>query len=346
MLMIPCSPPRPGGAALRGGSRGRTAAGVLLLAAGVAFAQASSLAAAPVAPSPAPLSLTSPPTNTMGLKALEDRIRVILDKVSPAVISVGGGSGVVVSEDGYALTVAHVNQRAGRDVTVVFPDGRRARAKTLGNDAGVDAGLMKIIDKGPWPHVEMGKSADLKLGQWCLALGYPVSFERGRSPPVRLGRVLQNTLTVVTTDCTIMGGDSGGPLFDLDGKVIGVNSRCNNSLAQNMHVPVDCYRSNWERFAKGEDVGNRNPRVAILGVMPDNSTTEAKIGLVVEGSGAEKAGLKAGDIVVKFDGQEVLKYSTFADLIRARKPGDKVRLEVRRGSDTLTLEATLGQSGR
>ena len=116
---------------------------------------------------------------------------------------------MVVSKEGLVLTVAHVGQRAGRSVFVIFPDGRRHRAITLGNDRGADAGMVKITDPGPWPSAEIGTSADLKPGQWCLTLGYPITFDLGRPPIVRIGRVLTTWKTEMVTDCTIMGGDSG-----------------------------------------------------------------------------------------------------------------------------------------
>ncbi len=109
----------------------------------------------------------------LDLKTLERLTKETLSKVAPAVVSVSGGSGVVVSEDGYVLTVAHVGMRPKRRITVTFPDGRRVRGRTLGNDHGVDAGLIKLDGDGPYPHVEMGHSKDLQPGEWCLAPRLP-----------------------------------------------------------------------------------------------------------------------------------------------------------------------------
>jgi len=220
----------------------------------VALAQPASRAAAP--PISQEIIL---PRNLDDLRALDARVQRVLSKISPATVGLGGGSGVVVSKDGLVLTVAHVGQKAGRDVTVIFPDGRRAKGKTLGNYRGVDAGLVKLSDKGPWPYVEMGKSTGVKPGQWCLALGYPVSFSKGMKPPVRIGRVLRQSATTVVSDCPIMGGDSGGPFFDLDGRVIGVHSRVSGSMLGNMHVTIDVYHTNWKRLMAGEDWGSAGP---------------------------------------------------------------------------------------
>ncbi len=284
---------------------------------------------------------TARPTG-LDLKSLEQQTKKALAKVLPAVVAVSGGSGVVVSEDGYVLTVAHVGMRAGRRIRVTFPDGRRFWGRTLGNDAGVDAGLLKLDGNGPFPYAKMGDSEELEIGQWCLALGYPVSFERGKAPAVRIGRVLANRGTSVVTDCTIMGGDSGGPLFDLDGNVIGVSSRCDNRLTINIHVPVHRYEQQWDRLVKGDDFNSFD---VFLGVGPDEAAENARIGEVFDGSGAAKAGLKVGDVILKFDGQELARYRDLPPLILKRKPGDEVEIEIQRGDELLKLKARLGSRG-
>jgi serine protease Do len=285
----------------------------------------------------------NPPAGLSDLKTLERQIQATVDKVSPAVVGVSGGSGVVVSQDGYVLTVAHVGARAGRDVTIVFPDGREAKGKTLGNDRGMDAGLVKITERGPWPHAEMGRSEDLKVGQWCVTLGYPISFERGKPPIVRVGRVLRNRSPMIVTDCPIMGGDSGGPLIDLQGRVIGIGSRCDNTLTMNIHVPIDRFHDHWDQLVQGKDFDSRFANVAFLGVGPDETTDEARIGYVISETAAEKAGIKAGDTVLKIDGNQLQSYDELPPLIWKRKPGDEVEIEILRGEQTLKLKATLGR---
>jgi S1-C subfamily serine protease len=310
------------------------------------FAAGPSAAREP-AESPAAGSATAdafrPPKGIADLKALEQAVRKTVAEVAPSVVYVTGGSGVVVSSDGYVLTVAHVAKQAGRSVVVVFPDGRSARAVTLGNDFGVDAGMVKILGNGPWPHAELGGSEGLKPGQWCLTLGYPVSFEHGNAPAVRIGRVLRNAETEIITDCTIMGGDSGAPLFDLDGKVIGIGTMCDPALVHNIHVPIQCYRDDWASLAEGEDFNSLATQRAILGVIPAEGTEEPRIGSVVPGSGAEKGGVKAGDVFLKFAGRELHKYEDLPPLIQQHEPGDKVEVEIRRGGATLKLQLTLGQ---
>ncbi|MGA2616210.1 MAG: serine protease [Thermoguttaceae bacterium] len=231
---------------------------------GVLCAAASSIEAVEpadrIAAGEATAETAGPPKNIADLKTLEQRIRKTVAQVSPSVVAIAGGSGVVISDDGYVLTVAHVGERAGRQVVVIFPDGRRARALTLGNDHGADAGMAKITDPGPWPHAETASSGDLKPGQWCLTLGYPITFEHGKPPVLRLGRVLRNERPAIITDCTIMGGDSGAPLFNLDGKVVAIGTKCNNALVFNIHVPLDRFADVWDRLAKGEDFDSLAPK--------------------------------------------------------------------------------------
>lgn len=283
------------------------------------------------------------------LKQIERKAQEVYQRVMPAVVAVDGGSGVVVTPDGYVLTVAHVSMKSGRGVNVTFPDGKTVRGRTLGNDrsegndTGVDAGLLKLNGDGPFPFVPMGKSGTLVAGTWCLAMGYPVSFERGRPPALRIGRVQRTRTTEIVTDCTIMGGDSGGPLFDLEGNLIGIGSRCDDRLNVNIHVPMDCYHRSWDRLAKGEDFDSLRPVIAYLGVGRSEGSDEPRIGRVFADSSAALAGIQVGDIVVRFGGQEVSRYSDLPRLIEQRKPGDEVEIEVRRGETIHQLKAKLGQ---
>lgn len=292
----------------------------------------------------------SAPVSVADLKAMQEHQRKLIERVTPCTVGVrvgaAQGSGVIISKDGYVLTAAHVNGKPDREVAIILHDGKIVKGKTLGMNLGIDAGLMKITDEGEWPFVEMGASNDCKEGQWCLATGHPGGYERGRKPVVRVGRVLSSKLGVITTDCTLVGGDSGGPLFDMDGKVIGIHSRIGGTLTANMHVPVNTYRDTWDRLAQGEEwgalFGIGGPYIGVQGVADADA---AKIAEVFPDGPAGKAGIKAGDIIIKFDGKDIPNFPALASHVGNKKAGDKVKVEVRRGEETIELELTIGKRG-
>lgn len=157
------------------------------------------------------------------------------------------GSGVVISEDGYILTAAHVVSQPGRRVRVQFPDGRETEAVSLGMHTSADGALLKIKEDGKWPFVPLVRAENgPKIGDWCLAAGHPNGFDIRRAPPIRVGRIVDIKPTVLRTDCPIRGGDSGGPLVDMQGRVIGIHSRITESLTENYHVPGLAIRQAWD----------------------------------------------------------------------------------------------------
>ena len=196
------------------------------------------------------------PKNVDELKSIQAQVQKVAAKVVPCTVGVqigaARGSGVIVSEDGIVMTAGHVVGRPGQDVDFFFADGTTAKGKTLGVYKTADAGLMKITEGGKWPFVEKGQSGDLKLGAWCVAVGHPLGYQKERPPVVRVGRILRSGETVIQTDCSLVGGDSGGPLFDLEGRVIGINSRIGGSTSANFHVPVDIFHDRWDRLVKGD----------------------------------------------------------------------------------------------
>ena len=196
------------------------------------------------------------PKNVAELKTIETQVKKLVDKILPCTVGVqvgaARGSGVIISEDGYVMTAGHVVDMSGRDVTFFLSDGKTVKGKTLGLFKNVDAGLMKISDAGKWPFAEKGRSADLKPGTWCVATGHPLGYQEERPAVIRVGRILRVRETTIQTDCPLVGGDSGGPLFDLAGKVIGINSRIGGSTLMNYHVPIDVFHDNWDRLVKGD----------------------------------------------------------------------------------------------
>jgi serine protease Do len=306
------------------------------------------VAVAPAIPSESQ-QFTDLPKSVAELKQLQTAVQSIYKKVLPAVVGIrigaSAGSGVVVSEDGFVLTAGHVSGTPKTSCEIVFPDGKVAKGVTLGANKGIDSGLIKIEDAGKWPYVEMGESANLVKGQWVIALGHPGGYMPGRTPVLRVGRIQQITENIIVTDCPLVGGDSGGPLFDLEGKVIGIHSRIGPSIAFNVHVPIKTYRETWERLVAGETWGGLErptlPRVVDLGVRYELVGGVLKVAEVKPGSLAEKAGLKPKDLIVSVDGKSVTTADDIRRILQQKKRGEAVVVEVDRGADRLSIKVTL-----
>ncbi|XAL99220.1 trypsin-like peptidase domain-containing protein [Phycisphaeraceae bacterium D3-23] len=286
------------------------------------------------------------------LQALEAQVEAVVAMAAPATVCIraggGSGSGVIVSEDGLVLTAGHVAMRPGTRVTFIFPDGSTARGEALGINEGIDSGLLKITDEGPWPFVEMGDLDTVERGDWVVAMGHPGGFDAERPVVARLGRVLNSRDTVVQSDCTIIGGDSGGPLFDLNGRVVGIHSRIGGGLTANFHVPISTYTDTWDRLAAGEMWNRAMPTRALragdayIGVRP-NRRGGAVVGEVIDGQAADNAGMRRGDRVVAVAGKPVESFGDIVHEIRAAEPGDVVVFSVVRGDDELDLELEMGE---
>ncbi len=286
------------------------------------------------------------PSDVADLKAIQDRVRAISEDVlsRTVAIRVGSafGSGVLVSKDGYVATAAHVIGGPGRTAEIRFSDGRRARGKTLGVNRTADAGLLKISGGGPWDFAPLGKSTDLKPGQWCLATGHPGGYEPGRGPVLRLGRVLTRGKEYLSTDCPLIGGDSGGPLFDLQGNVIAVHSRIADPLTANIHVPADRFHDSWDRLARSDAWGLLPGTLPFVGVGADPKEAAAIVAQVVPGSPAERAGVRPGDLIIRFGGHPIDSVRSLVSVVRSRERGDRVVMEVTRGDATQRLMVVVG----
>ena len=177
----------------------------------------------------------------------------------------GSGSGVIVSEGGLVLTAAHVISGVGKSMKVVMEDGTKYEAKSLGLHSENDAGMLQIQSEKKFPFVRYeNKSAnnlpESRVGDWVFALGHSGGFDKARGSVVRLGRMVKVADTTVHSDCVLIGGDSGGPLFDMNGELIGIHSRVGRRLAQNMHVPLQVFHTYWDLLEKGEFIGETKTR--------------------------------------------------------------------------------------
>ncbi len=281
------------------------------------------------------------------LRERERKVEAVVEKVMGATVAIMGeksaasGSGVIVNKEGLILSAGHVTEAAGENLIIIFPDGKQVKAKSLGANRSRDAAMAQITDAGEYPFVELGNSKDLALGAWCVALGHPGGYDSRRTPPVRLGRVWsKKTMWMLGSDCTLVGGDSGGPLFDLDGKLIGIHSSIGGSLEENRHVPVEVFREDWDRMLAGEVVGSigflssrLQPDQPMLGVQLEEATDEkggALIAGIMGNSPAAKSGLKIGDRVLAIDGKEIATRDELMEIVKGRKAGDELTMTIER----------------
>lgn len=285
-----------------------------------------------------------------------------LSKVRKSVVGVsdgfGVGSGVVVSGDGIVLTAAHVVDSGRRrrfrseGITITFPDGSEYPAKVLGKNRDADAAMLKITegwrDGGEFPHAELGHTTDTVQGQWCFALGNPNGFQKERPAPVRIGRILSVGHRTVVSDCSIVLGDSGGPLFDMEGRVIGIHSMITSLIIENRHVAIDCFHRDWKRFEDGEVWGelrafdNRLVESSFFGVGLKWKDFVAQINKVIPESPADKAGLRPGDTLVSINGERFADRLDLGALLAAVADNKEVPVVVRREDKDETLALTTG----
>lgn len=295
-------------------------------------------------------------------KERQERIRAVVAKATPAVVAVtcdspiGTGSGVIVSQDGLILSAAHVtdvleHENKSKEVVIYFADGRRGKAEILGANRTCDEAMLRITEPAlqDWPFVELGSSDDVQKGDWMVALGHPGGYESRRPPPVRAGRVWhRDNFGAFFTDCTLTGGDSGGPLLNLDGQLVGIHSSIGGQLTVNRHVAIDQFRLDWDRLLKGEAwgqlvLGQAEPDRPVLGVQLDeNGVNGLRLLEVASGGPGDLAGLRQNDVLIQFAGVEVKNYLHFLRLISRREVGDKVEVVVTRNEEVLpTIQVTL-----
>ena len=172
----------------------------------------------------------------------------------------GTGSGVIVTADGLVITAAHVTQTPGKQMSVLLSDGRELPATSLGVDHNTDGALLQINSPGPFPFRPYIKEKNYKVGDFAIATGHPGGPVVGRPSPIRLGRILEagtksGFRDPITTNATVISGDSGGPLYNLDGEVIGINSNIGMPWSANKHVPLPSIVAKWEELMNNEAIG-------------------------------------------------------------------------------------------
>src|SRR5471030_57686 len=264
------------------------------------------------------------------------------------------GSGFIISPDGSILTNAHV-VRDAREVTVKLTDRREFRAKVLGSDPKTDVAVLKI-DAHNLPVVPLSRANDLKVGEWVLAIGSPYGLESTVTAGVvsAKGRSLPDDSNVpfIQTDVAVNPGNSGGPLFNTRGEVVGINSQIYSETGGyqglSFAIPIEVASKIKDQIVATGKVEHAKLGVTVQEVnqgFADSFNLPTPEGALVSnvehGSAADKAGLKAGDVIRKVNGQKIVGSGDLPAMVGIAAPGDKVALEVWRQGKTVELNATL-----
>jgi len=266
------------------------------------------------------------------------------------------GSGFVISADGYILTNAHVVEAA--DETLVrLTDKREFKAKVIGVDKRTDVALIKIEATG-LSVVRLGDPAQLKVGEWVIAIGSPFGFENSVTAGIvsAKGRSLpqENFVPFIQTDAAINPGNSGGPLFNMRGEVVGINSqiysRSGGYMGISFAIPIDVAMDVQGQLRATGKVRRGRIGVVIQEVTKDLAESfglakaqGAVVNAVEKGGSADKAGIEAGDVILKFDGKAVTNSSDLPRIVGATRPGTKVPVQVWRKGATKDMTVVISE---
>jgi serine protease Do len=266
------------------------------------------------------------------------------------------GSGFIISKDGYVLTNYHVIKGAD-EIIVRLSDRRELMAEVIGEDQRSDVALLKIEATG-LPVAKIGKSSTLEVGEWVLAIGSPFGFDHSATAGIvsAKGRSLprENYVPFIQTDVAINPGNSGGPLFNQAGEVVGMNSqiysRTGGYMGLSFAIPIEVAMNVADQLKTSGRVSRGWLGVLIQDVTRDLAESfgmkqprGALVAKVLPNSPAEKAGAKVGDIIVKFDGKEVMNSSNLPPIVGSSKVGVLIPVEIIRDSRRKTLKVKLGE---
>ncbi|WP_420715555.1 DegQ family serine endoprotease [Cupriavidus sp. D39] len=266
----------------------------------------------------------------------------------------GVGSGFVISQDGYVMTNAHVVADA-ETIYVTLPDKREFKAKLIGSDKRTDVALLKVDATG-LPKLPLGDSDKVRAGEWVLAIGSPFGLDNTVTAGIvsAKGRDTGDYLPFIQTDVAVNPGNSGGPLINLRGEVIGINSqiysRSGGYMGISFAIPIDEALRVTEQLKATGKVTRGRIAVAIGDVTKEVADSlglgrarGALVGSVEPGGPAEKAGIEAGDIILKFNGRDIEKASDLPRMVGDIKPGTRVPLQLWRKGATREVSITVAE---
>jgi serine protease Do len=290
---------------------------------------------------------------------VQQEVQRALIHVKPALVALevrmGGltqaASGVIATPDGLVLTAAHVCMEGdeppapGKRLKAMLADGRVVMATSLGLDLATDAAMLQLDgERTDWPFATMKRSKKPDLGEWCFALGHPGGYDRARGDVLRVGKVLKVMPNGLQTDCVLMGGDSGGPLFALDGEIIGIHSQIWEGRDQNVHVSLVPYLRSWDALKDGAIIREWGHGAGgWLGVKTRiGESGRLEVGAVADASPAARAGLRSGDEILSVDGVPATTQQAFSSAISSKPAGDPVVLVTSNRSGQRILTIKLG----
>ncbi|MHC4424571.1 MAG: DegQ family serine endoprotease [Planctomycetota bacterium] len=267
------------------------------------------------------------------------------------------GSGFIISSDGYILTNNHMVDEA-KKVSVELADGRKFTAEVTGTDPDSDVAVVKI-DANELPYLELADSDAIEVGEWVLAIGNPLGLSHTVTAGIvsakgRSGFGLATIENFIQTDAAINRGNSGGPLINLDGKVVGINTAivgATGNIGIGFAIPIDMAKHAYKQLREGGAVVRGYLGIWFRDLDPEYAAAldlkeDAKgvvITDVIEESAAEKAGLKRYDVVVEFEGQPIEKSNEFLNRVAMLNPGTKVEVVVQRDGKRKTFTVKLGK---
>ncbi|WP_414674822.1 DegQ family serine endoprotease [Limnobacter sp.] len=266
----------------------------------------------------------------------------------------GVGSGFIIDPNGYVLTNHHVIEGAD-NIYVTLTDKREFKAKVIGSDKRTDVALLKIDGKD-LPTIKIGDDSKAKVGQWVVAIGSPFGLDNTVTAGIisAKARDTGEYLPFIQTDVAVNPGNSGGPLLNLDGEVIGINSqiysRTGGFMGISFAIPIDEVMRVADQLKKTGKVTRGRIGVGIGDVDEDvakalglNASEGALVGSVSKGGPADKAGLKAGDIILKFNGKDIKKASDLPRIVGDTQPGTKATILVWRKGSEKSFTVTVGE---
>jgi serine protease Do len=271
---------------------------------------------------------------------------------------IGTGSGVIISEDGYIVTNNHVVKDAS-DLEITLNNRRVYKAKLIGTDSKMDIALLKIDADVKLPYTTFADSDHVRVGEWVLAVGNPYNLNSTVTAGIvsAKARNLDSTglQSFIQTDAAVNPGNSGGALVNTNGELIGINtmisSMTGSYVGYSFAVPSNITRKivedimefgNVQRGILGVEGGELNTKASKeLGI---NETSGFYVSKVSKDSGAEKAGIRKGDIITKLDGRDIYSYADLRNIINIRRPNDKVQVTLKRDGREMTVPVVLSKT--